>query len=397
MDTLDKERSKMKIAFVSRDDVSDIRTWSGTNYHLFHALKSAGEKKDVALCVIDKLDDKRNIMLKLYTKIYAVILKVLKRPLGGRYYKWNAKFFARQIKKELPDDVDVIFSMTQWPVAYLKSDKIKIFFSDAEIGDFFDMCHLYQEFSLHWKQTAIKLQENAINNSDLILFSSEWAANGIMNRYGGIDKKKIKIVPIGANIKCTRAKNDIAKIIEKKSGNMCFLLFIGRSWKGKGGNIALETAKILHKSGMKVHLDIVGIKDCPTELPEYVKNHGFILKSEKDGLAKLDALFKKAHFFILPTRADTFGIVYAEASSYGLPSLATKIGGVSGVVADGKNGKLFDFFDNGEKYAEYIQTMLSDYEKYKKLCFSSFEQYETRFNWKIIGEKIIEHIMEIRK
>ena len=123
--------------------------------------------------------------------------------------------------------------------------------------------------------------------------------------------------------------------------------------------------------------------------------HGYLSKSTEEGRRKINELYKNAHFFVLPTQNECYGIVFCEASSFGLPSLAPKTGGVPSVVIDGKNGKLFELSDGGEKYAEYIETMLADYESYKKLCISSFEEYETRLNWKVAGETIIGHIEEL--
>ena len=386
----------MKIAFVSRNDVNNIESWSGTDYHTFQALRTAGEKKNANLYLIHKLYAKRNKVAVFFEKVIRRLMwKIFSTPFINDFYRWNVKFLARQVKKELTDDIDVIFSMTSWPITYLKSDKIKVFISDGEIGDYIALYSHFKNLSKRRVKAAIKMREDAINNSHLVLLTSEWAANATISRYGSENQHKIKIVSFGANIECSRTSSDITKIIENKEKAICYLLFVGVNWGMKGGNIALETAKILHERGVKVHLDIVGIKKCPVELPEYVKDHGFISKSTDEGKRKINDLYEKAHFFILPTRFDCYGIVFCEASSFGVPSLATKIAGVPSVVIEGKNGKLFELSDKGEKYAEYIQTIFADYENYKKLCYSSFEQYETRLNWKTSGEKILNYIEEL--
>jgi len=386
----------MKIAVISRNDINDIRSWSGTDYYTFQALKIAGQKKGIDFCVIDKLYSKRNKIVIFLEKIISKLLwKTVNRVLPKDFYDYNIKFLAKQIQKELPNDVDVIFSMTSWPLTYLKSDKIKAFYSDGEIGEYIDLYPVFKNLSTQLRKKAIRLREYALNNSDLVFFASEWAVNATRKRYVNKYIDKIRNVPFGANIECTRTNEDIIRIIENKNGNEINLLFVGANWEWKGGSIALETAKVLHEKGVKVHLDIVGINNCPVKLPEYIKSHGFISKATDEGKRKIDELYEKAHFFILPTRFDCYGIVFCEASSFGIPSLATRIAGVSSVVLDGKNGKLFELADGGEKYAEYIQEMLVDYENYKKMCYSSFEQYETRLNWKVAGEKIIEYIEEI--
>lgn len=296
----------------------------------------------------------------------------------------------------LPSDAEVVFAASPIPLTYLKSDKIKVFYADA---NFADMINYYYPGFFNLSARTIKMrnkmEQDALNNCDLVLYSSDWAANGAKNNYKINDTDKIKVVPFGANCECTRTKDDIAKIIDNKQKNVCNLLFVGVDWERKGGCIALQTAKILHEKGVKVRLDIAGIRKCPIELPDYVENHGFISKTTQEGKEKINNLFEKAHFFILPTRADCTPVVFGEAASFGLPVLSTKTGGVQSVVFDNKNGKLFELSDKSEKYAEYIQTTFVNFENYKNLCFSSFEQYETRLNWKVAGQKILEYIEEL--
>jgi glycosyltransferase involved in cell wall biosynthesis len=308
-----------------------------------------------------------------------------------------AKYYAKHIEKHLQPDTDVIFTHSAVMLAYLKTDKIKVLYSDSNFHDVLDYYSMFSGFSPKQKELGDQIEQDAINNCDLVLYSSDWAANGAKNNYKIINPDKIKVIPFGANIESSRTKDDIVKIVENKNQNDCNLLFIGVDWERKGGNIALDVAKKLYEKGIKVHLDILGIKNFSVELPDYVKNHGFVSKSDDAGRKKIDSLFEKAHFFILPTRADCTPIVFCECSSFGLPIISTNTGGVASCVSENKNGKLFELSDNSEKYVEYIQKTLADFETYKKLCLTSFEQYETRLNWKVAGDKIFEYLRELEQ
>lgn len=59
---------------------------------------------------------------------------------------------------------------------------------------------------------------------------------------------------------------------------------------------------------------------------------------------KLDAL-AAARVFAMPSRTDTFGLVYLEAWTYGLPVIGAIAGGVPDVIADGEDGFLVRFGD----------------------------------------------------
>jgi glycogen synthase len=59
---------------------------------------------------------------------------------------------------------------------------------------------------------------------------------------------------------------------------------------------------------------------------------------------KLDAL-AAAELFALPSRTESFGIVFLEAWAHGLPVIGARAGGVVDVIADGEDGLLVDFGD----------------------------------------------------
>ena len=47
-------------------------------------------------------------------------------------------------------------------------------------------------------------------------------------------------------------------------------------------------------------------------------------------------MYKKAHFFIMPTKAECVGMSFIEAMSFALPIIGTDVGGVPEAVIDGE-------------------------------------------------------------
>lgn len=57
-------------------------------------------------------------------------------------------------------------------------------------------------------------------------------------------------------------------------------------------------------------------------------------------------LFRDCHVYVMPSRHETFGVVYAEAIASGKPVIATRCGGPESIVND-MNGRLVDVGDIG--------------------------------------------------
>ena len=129
--------------------------------------------------------------------------------------------------------------------------------------------------------------------------------------------------------------------------------------------------------------------------PDFVKLHGWVSKKSPDGRRLLNKLYASSHFLILPTRADCFAIVFAEASSFGLPSLGTCVGGVPTAIVDNVNGKTFLFDNIVEHMTDYVLKVMSDGSTYRALCISSFNEYCNRLNWVTAGNAVKQLIHEM--
>lgn len=106
--------------------------------------------------------------------------------------------------------------------------------------------------------------------------------------------------------------------------------------------------------------------------------------------------FREADIFILPTRAECAGIVFCEASAYGLPSFATATGGVPDYVEDGVTGRLLPPDTRSEDFADAIAELWSDPEAMKEMRLNARRRYEEELNWDVWMkhfEEIVEKVL----
>lgn len=137
-----------------------------------------------------------------------------------------------------------------------------------------------------------------------------------MNNYV-VDPKKVKVVPFGANIPNAQTINDIETYITRRKRGVIKLFFLGVDWYHKGGDVALRFAELLNAHGIPTELNVVGCIP-PGNVPSFCKCHGFITEKNPKGYKKIRILLQESHFLILPSRAECYGLVFFEASSYGI-------------------------------------------------------------------------------
>ena len=69
------------------------------------------------------------------------------------------------------------------------------------------------------------------------------------------------------------------------------------------------------------------------ESPDSIKNdHSFEFVGKVDSLPVLKSYYERSDFFTMPSKAETFGLVYIEALLQGLPVMYTQNEGIDGFM-----------------------------------------------------------------
>jgi glycosyltransferase involved in cell wall biosynthesis len=177
---------------------------------------------------------------------------------------------------------------------------------------------------------------------------------------------------------------------EKKPGEPLKLITVSRLLERKGIHHLLEA--IAKPTPLPVTLTIVGTgsyedklrKTC-TELglDDRVKFTGFIRRDE------LPELYRQHDVFTLPSQTESFGLVFAEAMSCGLPILGTFVGGIPELVRHEIDGILVNPAQPGE-IRESLETMLNNPEKTIAMGLAARQRIEEKYAWRIIAEQYLE-------
>ena len=377
----------MKVAYVTTYDARSLKgsnEWSGTGYYIAQSL----EKQVLSLEYIGPLSDYvalqavRKIKSRFYKAFYAKNYQKDADPATLRNY-------ARQITHELAySKSDIVFSATINPIAYLECEQPIVFWADGTFANVQNFYPLYSNLPEEVIRDWHRMEQLALERCELAIYSSDWAAKSAVNDYGA-DPSKVKVVSFGSNTESPFTSDSIQAVIDSRPSDCCNLLFLGVDWIRKGGDVAYQVAKKLNQAGLKTKLTIVGCEPLIEEtLPEFVEPLGFISKSTEAGKAKIQKLLMESHFLILPTLADCTPIVFCEANSLGVPCLSTTVGGVPTMVHNDINGRLFDPSADITHYCDYITNLFANYSSYQDLARSAFNEYESRLNWRVAGQKV---------
>jgi glycosyltransferase involved in cell wall biosynthesis len=301
------------------------------------------------------------------------------------------RYFAALVARRLSRlDCDLVISPDTLPVAHLRCRQPIVFWNDATFAGMVGYNPSFSNLTPRSIRTGNAVNQAALDRCVLAVYSSEWAAETARTAYS-VWPAKVHVVPFGANLTSGMSPAQAKGAVSSRPESMCRLLFIGVDWRRKGADIAVAVAGELNAAGLATELHVVGTG--PPEgrtMPAYVSLEGYIDTSTPGGRRRLSELLVKSHFLIVPTRTECFGIVFAEAASFAVPSLATRTGGTPSAVADGVSGKLFSLQAGSREYRDYVLHHFADRAAYERLALSAFSHYETRLNWDVAAQDLLE-------
>jgi glycosyltransferase involved in cell wall biosynthesis len=375
----------MRIIYAYELDAADINTQSGYPFSILHQLERRAE-------VI------RAFPLRQHVR-YLYAGKYLSRRQRGQTYRPDReprllRSLARQIERRVRGiSADLVFAPGSHVMAELEVPLPKIFLADATFANVLDFYDSFANCTPEFVAQGHAMDRKALANCDAAIYPSQWAATSAIEDYGA-PPSKVHVIPWGANI----AAPDQATVhaqIEARRFDELRLLFVGRDWFRKGGDIVLATCEELRRRGVPLHLDLVGLPRVPVELPPYARSLGLLDKNDPRDRERLDDLFAKAHVFFMPSRAENYGIVFCEAAAFGVPSVASNVGGIPTIVRDGETGFTLPPDSPPEAFADKLQSTFTDPRHYRAMALASLNDFSTRLNWDAFADRLFQLIRSI--
>jgi len=241
----------------------------------------------------------------------------------------------------------------------------------------------------HLRRIGVEILKNA----DRVIFLSETYKDEVVQRYvpekywKEVNNKSL-IVPNG--IDDYWFENIVSQKKEPSNTNLK-LLQIGDINRNKNIETTVKAVKILVEKGYKVSLEVVGkIKD--KTVFDKIKDLDFVNYLGTKTKEELLEIYRNNDIFVLPSINETFGLVYAEAMSQGVPIIYTRGQGFDSHFMEGEVG--FSVNPNGpSEIAENIDKIIRNYLKISENCVLLCK----RFSWSEITNTYIKVYKNIDK
>ena len=245
-------------------------------------------------------------------------------------------------------------------------------------------------------------QLEMLQRADAVIVMTQREGEALFER--GITREKIHRIGAGVEPKAL-AGGDAARFRREHGIDSPIVAYIGTAAFDKGTVHLIEAMKKVWESsdatlvlaGSQMSAFETFYAQQPDAVKQRVRQLGFI-----DDATKRD-LLAACDVFVMPSRTDSFGIVYLEAWLYDKPVIGAHAGGVPEVIDDGDNGFLVKFGDVDEIAARTVQ-LLNDRALAKRLGEHGHKKVLNAMTWeqqyvqvRALYEKLIRESSNVKR
>lgn len=338
--------------------------------------------------MIEKLDDlgvENQVFVPTYDKRVAVIEPNANVCVCECFKKWDRIVFdykQRKIQMALEKQIhvsefDVIHAYTLFTDGNSARQLSKeygipyvVAIRNTDVNDFFRLMP-------HLRSRGVQIMRDAA----AVFFLSDSYQRQVFEKY--VPQKyqeeildKTKVIPNGIDEFWFENKYEDAKYLDK---NAVKLVYAGRIDKNKNIRTTQKAMKILRKQGIETTLTVVGKVQDQKEFKR-IQEDVYTTCLPAMPKEELINVYRASDIFVMPSFTESFGLVYAEAMSQGLPVIYSKGQGFDGQFPDGTIGIAVDS-RNPKSVADGIRTVIDNYAQITSNCPVA----SMRYNWESIS------------
>lgn len=345
--------------------------------NLFNAIEKSGVKEDIYIFTDRKNKSKtENLPNTHIAKCYNRFDRLIFRIKHGKALRYILKE-TNYIRKNNLVHAHSLFSNGY--LAYKLNQKFNLPYIVAVRNT--DV-NLFFKRMIHLRGLGLKI----LHNAELIIFISPVYRDFVINQYVHEKKKRIVsrksvVIPNGIDRFWLNNKYIRSRKIKDKKIN---LIYAGNVSKNKNIETTIKACRLLIIEGYDVHYKIIGAM-TNIRYRILINGYSFIEYIPFCNKEELIDHYRDSDIFIMPSIHETFGLVYAEAMSQGLPVIYTKGQGFDGQFKEGEVGYHVNPLDP-EDIAQKIKMTAENYLKISNDCTTK----SGRFDWDLIAGEYVD-------
>lgn len=362
----------MKVLFAPHYDPYILDLASGVDYHYLQAFQSNGfDVKVVGPFKTPPIWVERN-----FSRIY--------QRTGKRYLKdsittaWVASKATNKAAEEWKPDI--LFTHYPSPLTFYHARFPCVYLTDST---FYGVEKDYPRYGNLALWFEIWQEKRAFGHSARVITYSEWSGK-ILSDFYKVPKNKIIVFPMPSALPAHIIPEEICIKDWKALNGPLRLLLVGRNYRRKGIDIAIDVVHRLNVAGIQAELTVCGTQG---QADEFVRFVGPFKKSIPEQLEQYVDLYRKAHLLIHPALFEAAGIVPSEAAAFGTPTITNNAGGLGTTVENEVSGIVLPKWSPAEVYVKTICELINAPERYYTLCQKSRERYERELNWGVVNKR----------
>jgi glycosyltransferase involved in cell wall biosynthesis len=214
-------------------------------------------------------------------------------------------------------------------------------------------------------------ERRAYHDAEHLFVMSELVAGSLRDTYA-VPPERITVVGSGANFA------PLPPVATR--GHAPVVLFVGKDWRRKGGEVLLEAFRALRETVPGARLQIVGTTE-PREEP------GVEVLGRIDDRGHLMRLYAGAAVFCLPSLMEPYANSAVEAMAHGLPVVVSDAGGMPEFVLPNGAGLVVGAGDV-EALSAALRRMLLDRELADRCGAAGRRRVERYQNWDRVADDV---------
>ena len=234
-------------------------------------------------------------------------------------------------------------------------------------------------------------ERTALESADAVIAVSDGMRDDVLTVYPGVSPERVHVVPNGIDPDEYRPVDVPAGFLEDLGvdGSRPIVLFVGRVTRQKGIDILLRAARSIGGDAQVVV--VAGAADTPdvgAEMRTLAEEAGAVWIERMLARSDVIRLYTAADVFVCPSVYEPFGIINLEAMACETAVVATRVGGIPGVVLDGETGLLVD--PDAGAIARAVNELLADADLRRRFGAAGRARVLERFSWTAVAAQTAE-------